>query len=140
MFAGLPDGEPAESVHGVYRDLIASEPGRVRGWPVQARFLDVGSPKDYLKTVFDLAGTPDDAGVFEGVSEVDASARVTRSVVWAGARIGPDVALDRCVVAGGTQLPRGFRAAERVLVPASLLRASDGVEARDGVAVFPLSS
>lgn len=46
VFAPLPDNTPIETVSGVYRDMIGALP-RVRIFPVDATFHDVGTPEDY---------------------------------------------------------------------------------------------
>ncbi len=50
VFAGLKDGEPMNSVLGVYDALIASEPGSIRGYVCDAGFWDIGTPDDYAAT------------------------------------------------------------------------------------------
>ena len=49
-FAGLKDGEPANSVRGLYEQLIAANPGSIRGYVCDARFWDIGTPEDYAAT------------------------------------------------------------------------------------------
>src|SRR5215467_1083654 len=49
-FAGLKDGEPANSVRGLYEQLIAAQPGSVRGYVCHAKFWDIGTPEDYEAT------------------------------------------------------------------------------------------
>ena len=49
-FAGLKDGEPANSVRGLYEQLIAAQPGSVRGYVCHAAFWDIGTPEDYAAT------------------------------------------------------------------------------------------
>ena len=48
VFADLPDDMPLETIHGVYKPLIES--GRVRVFPVDATFYDIGTPEDYAET------------------------------------------------------------------------------------------
>ena len=62
-------------------------------------------------------------------AEVAASARLRDTIVWAGAVIGADVVLTRCVVSDGVRVPAGFAAEGRVIVPAHGLtaRADDAV-------------
>lgn len=129
LFAHLADGVPAETVHGFYRDLIADAPGRLRIWHAPARHVHyIGTPREYLDAALALGGprspetTPD----------------VAKSIVWPGTRLGLGVALDHCVVAGLEQVPAGFGAANAVLMPASVVHASDRVEVRNGIAVFPM--
>lgn len=49
VFADLADGVPA-NVHGVYEQLIASNPGSIRGYVCEAAFWDIGTPDDYAAT------------------------------------------------------------------------------------------
>ncbi len=59
-FAALKDGEPMNSVRGLYEQLIAAQPGSIRGFVCQARFWDIGTPEDYTATdaMFRGASTP----------------------------------------------------------------------------------
>jgi NDP-sugar pyrophosphorylase family protein len=50
VFADLTDNTPAETVSGIYREMIAASPGRVRIFPVDAEFFDIGTPEDYQAT------------------------------------------------------------------------------------------
>ena len=72
VFAGLPDHTPAETVREIYRALVARAPGRVRVFPVDATFHDVGTPADYLAMCAEFGG-------------VDARG----NVVWPGATVAP---------------------------------------------------
>ena len=130
VFAALPDGVPAETIAGLYGELLTTQFGAIQGWRVDQPFVDVGTPRDYWRAVLDMTQT------IPGVA--DAGARVTRSVVWPGARMAADVELDQCVVAGAVTLPRGFRARESVLVPAALVRPGEAAQVIGDVAVFPL--
>jgi mannose-1-phosphate guanylyltransferase len=49
VFAPLPDDTPIETVSGVYREMIGALP-RVRIFPVDATFHDVGTIEDYAAT------------------------------------------------------------------------------------------
>ena len=49
-FARLKDGEPANSVRGLYEELIAAKPGSVRGYVCETTFWDIGTPEDYAAT------------------------------------------------------------------------------------------
>ena len=49
-FAGLNDGEPVNSVRGLYEQLIATTPGSIRGHVCEASFWDIGTPEDYAAT------------------------------------------------------------------------------------------
>jgi mannose-1-phosphate guanylyltransferase len=57
VFAPLPDNTPIETVSGVYRDLVGALP-RVRVFPVDATFHDVGTPEDYEATCLAFGVSP----------------------------------------------------------------------------------
>ena len=127
VFDVLADGVPAETVSGLYRDMIAHEPGRVRAWRASATFLDVGTPRDYLTTALRYGGATNAP-----------TAQTTRSIVWPNVICGPDVTFDDCVVAGPLRIPAGFRARSSVIVPASVVRSGDAADIRGSLAVFPI--
>ncbi len=122
VFGELPDGEVAETVSGVYLDLL-KEPGRVRVWPVEADFIDVGSPADYLAAAITLAGASD-ALLIDASADVASSACVTRSIVWSGAHIGPNAHVTDCIVTTGAVVPSGFEAARKVIVARGVYHAA----------------
>jgi mannose-1-phosphate guanylyltransferase len=126
VFARLADGVPAETVAGIYLDMIAEQPGAVRGWPIDVPFMDVGTPRDYLRVALAHA----DAG--------DVPERLSGSVVWPDARVPADAELHDCIVAGPVVLPSGLRATGSVLVPASVVRPGEKVAVTGQVAVFPM--
>lgn len=108
VFAALPEDEPAESVGGVYRSLIAEQRGSVRAFLADAPFYDVGTPAGYLNTALSI-------GSIEGVasphigrgSRVDPSARIVESVLWDDVEVSAGVTLERCIVADGVHVPAG---------------------------------
>jgi len=111
VFDRLPIGKPAETVSGLYRDMVRESPGSVRIWPVDAPFLDVGTAADYLAAVLSLAGAD---VVIEGGAVVDPSATLHRCVVWTGATIGARARLSECIVLSGAQVPAGTTATDKV--------------------------
>ena len=131
MFDHLVDGVPAETTSEVYLQMLEDRFGSLRAWRVDERFVDVGTPRDYLQAVNALQAPSDGPAAPLG-------ARVTRSVVWPGAWLAADVELDECIVAGPVTLPAGFRARQSVLVPAALLRPDETIPTIGDVAVFPL--
>jgi mannose-1-phosphate guanylyltransferase len=112
VFDRLPPGQPAETVSGLYRELIVEAPGSVRVFPVSVPFLDVGTPADYLDAVIRLAGRD---VVIEGTADVDPSAELSRCVIWDQVTIGPGVRLSNCVVLSGAQVKASARAPHQVL-------------------------
>ncbi|MCC7186542.1 MAG: NTP transferase domain-containing protein [Acidobacteria bacterium] len=123
VFDGIPLGSAAETVAGVYRDLVRDRPGAVRAWRVDATFLDVGTPSDYIDASLHIAAqegragdviieTPWTADARPGT--VDPTARLTSCVVWPDATVGADAVLDRCVVLSGVTVPAGTQAVGKV--------------------------
>jgi len=137
LFAPLADGVPAETVAALYKDGLSSRSIAVHGYPADTTFVDVGTPGDYLATSLKMSGNPE-GRVVETGARVDASARLTRTIVWSGARVAADVVLDDAIVAGDVSLPRGFTARRSVIVPAGVATEAERAHVRDGVAVFPI--
>ncbi len=141
VFAGLPDGQPAESVSGVYRALLAPAPSRIAAHVVDVAFYDVGTPADYLATSLAVARA-------EGLGDrlppgrrarIDAGARLVRTAVWDDVTIAGDVELTECIVGDGASVPAGTRLARRVLVPAGAVEAPPGAARLGGLVVVPLA-
>lgn len=115
-FASVPDNRPSETVRELYPQLIAQQPGSVRACPSRARFLDIGTARDYLASVVNIAreeGRPLDVGT--GV-RVDPTARVRGSVLWDQVSVSAGAELVECVVADGVVVPEGARYERQVLV------------------------
>jgi mannose-1-phosphate guanylyltransferase len=119
-FASLDDGVAAESVSAVYPTLMADRPGSVRAFRSHARFLDIGTPRDYLDACLRLAGA---TLVAAPTARVASTAIVTRSVLWGDAEVGRDARLDAVVVGDGVRVPAGTIASNAVLTagPAGLV-------------------
>ena len=118
VFAGLPDNEPAESIGGVYRELVQA--GKVHAFRSNAMFRDIGRPQEYLETTFAVArdeGATRDVVVERG-AEVADGAQLDRVIVWDGSRVPADARLTNCVVAGAT-VPAGTAAGNSCIVPAA---------------------
>jgi len=123
VFDAVPMGTAAETVGGVYRDLVEHRPGAVRAHRVDATFLDVGTPADYIEASLHMARaegvatdvlveppwTPD-----SHMAVIDPGARLTRCIVWPDSTIEADVELDQCVVLTGARVPAGTQAKEKV--------------------------
>jgi mannose-1-phosphate guanylyltransferase len=123
VFDAIPIGAAAETVAGVYRELVERQPGAVRAHRVDATFLDVGTPDDYIEASLHIARaegaaadvlveqpwTPDSRVAF-----INPDARLTRCVIWPDTTIEGDVELDSCVVLSGETVPAGTRARGKV--------------------------
>jgi NDP-sugar pyrophosphorylase family protein len=119
VLASLPDNTPAETVSGIYRDLVASAPGRVRVHAVDAPFHDVGTAADYVATCRAFGG-------------VDARG----NIIWPGARVDAGARVSDSIVAGDIVVPADFVAEHEILMPASLARPGDRCEIVGDVAKF----
>ena len=116
-FARLEDGIPAESVMGLYPQLIEENRRALRGYVVDAPFKDIGTPADYLQTSMDLASTEGDrmaSGV--GVA-IDASAVLRRTALWDRVTVGPGCHLEECIVCDGVVVPAASTYRRCALVP-----------------------
>jgi mannose-1-phosphate guanylyltransferase len=106
-FRSLRDGRAANSIGGIYDELIAARPGSIRGFLSEAVFHDIGTVADYWKTSFAIAGSPDARGWQGHDVEMGRDVRVNRSIVWDNVRIGAGAALDECIVTDGVEVPAG---------------------------------
>jgi NDP-sugar pyrophosphorylase family protein len=138
IIAPLADGVPAETVKGIYRERVQTSPGDVRGWRLALPFVDIGTPADYLRTALTFTDGYSGSSIVERGANVDPSAILARTVVWADATIGAAADLDGCIVAGRVTVPAGFRARGAIIQPAETARAGEEDAVRDGLAVFPL--
>lgn len=113
VFADVPANTPTETVAGIYRTLVANQPGAIRAWRVDAPFIDVGMPADYLDAVLRVARAEGKSTnpVIEApwapdqqAAVIDSTAQLTDCVVWPGAVVVAGTALTRCIVFPGGQV------------------------------------
>jgi mannose-1-phosphate guanylyltransferase len=117
VFTSLTPGEPASSIGGVYDALIASRAGAVRGFVCDAEFWDVGTTADYWRTSQAFIGRSIAAGPTMGRSaRIDASARVTGSILWDDVEVGRDAVVDECIVTDRVVIPDGAEYRRAVLI------------------------
>jgi mannose-1-phosphate guanylyltransferase len=122
VFDSVSAGEPASTIGGIYDALIASQPGSVRAVISDAAFFDVGTPADYWRTSQAFITSDGSAGSTVGARvEIDATARVTRSILWDDVRVGAGAQLDDCIVTDGVTIAPGVTHRREILV-----RADDG--------------
>jgi mannose-1-phosphate guanylyltransferase len=134
VFAGLEPNRPADSVGGVYRELIEREPGSVRAYCCRSRFRDIGTAADYLRTSIELSADEQSPSSLRGRDgRVDRSAALARTILWDRVVVSADVELDTCVVADDVIVPRGSRFAR-----AAIARARDGDAGPDDMVVGEL--
>jgi NDP-sugar pyrophosphorylase family protein len=115
-FASARDGEPCESVAGLYPALMRERPGSVRSWTSAASFDDIGTPATYLATSLALAAAEGGSTIEKGAI-VEPGARVERSVLWPGATVAAGASVRDSIVAGGVTVPAGTRYNRAVLTP-----------------------
>jgi mannose-1-phosphate guanylyltransferase len=118
-FAAVPPGAAADTLRGLYPQLIAAAPRAVGVWTTTAAFHDVGTPAEYLRTAAHVAaaeGRPLDRGAG---GRIAGSARLDGTVCWDEVEIGDDAELVECVVGDGARVPAGLRARRASIVPAS---------------------
>jgi NDP-sugar pyrophosphorylase family protein len=122
-FRSIAAGAAVNSIGGAYDALIAARPGSICGYVSDARFWDVGTPLDYWNTSLAFMGPdPDEQGARGRRVRVEASARVTRCILWDDIEVGPDCTLVECIVTDGVRVPAGASYRRGVLV-----RGDDGV-------------
>lgn len=109
-FADLPLNEPADTIPGLYRSLVAKDPGAVRAFLCEADFWDVGTPLDYLDASRAIGEREGRALSHVGQrSLVQPAARVIDSVLWDDVAVGAGATVERCIVADGVTIPAGVR-------------------------------
>jgi len=141
VFARLDPDEPANTVSGIYRELLASRPGAVRAMTAAAAFFDIGTAADYLDTCLAIGRAEGLGEVLAGArTEVRAGARVTRSVLWDDVVVAGGAVLDECVVAGSVHVPAGLRLSRRVVVPRGDRAPVAGAELAGDLLVTPLDA
>ncbi|MDO8834923.1 MAG: NDP-sugar synthase [Vicinamibacterales bacterium] len=117
VFAPLNPDRPAESVSGLYRDLIRSRPGAVQAYCCDAAFHDIGTAADYLGTSLTLAARESAHGTLTGYAcAISPRARIDRSVIWDRVTVAAGVSLTECVVADDVEVPPGLAFTRRALV------------------------
>jgi NDP-sugar pyrophosphorylase family protein len=115
-FGALIPGEPAASIGGVYDALIAARPGAVSGFVCDATFWDVGTPADYWRTSQALLAPASEGSSTGRNARIDASARVTNSILWDDVEVGAGAAIDECIVTDGVRVPAGAAYQRSILV------------------------
>jgi len=130
-FESVPDGVPSETVNGIYRSMIASDPHSIGAYVCEASFRDIGTPADYLETSMQLAGVEGDHLVSGQRTEIAPSAAIVRTAIWDDVRIGERAELIDCIVADGAIVPAGARYERCAIVPVTA-RTATGRQRIDG--------
>ena len=118
VFDSVRRAKPASSIGGVYDALIASQPGAVRGFVCDAEFWDVGTVEDYWRTsqAFAAQQRSSQAQAQDAAPRIDASARVTRSILWDDVVVEADAVVDECIVTDGVHVAAGASHQRAVLI------------------------
>jgi mannose-1-phosphate guanylyltransferase len=123
-FASLSDGEPANTIGGVYDTLIASRAGSVAGFVTTAEFWDVGTVDDYWQMSDAFAARERRGDVVCGrAASIHRDARITRSILWDDVAVGAGAVVDRCVLTDHVRVAAGAVCRNQVLI-------ADGTENR----------
>ena len=138
VFAGLPDGEPAESVNRVYPALLAQDPRAIAAYVCDASFQDIGRPADYLETSLELARLEGDRLRHGERVEIHSTATLTATAVWDDVSIGRDARLDSSVVCDGARVPGGARYTRSVILPARGLTPGPDERVEHGLLISPI--
>lgn len=116
-FAGVSLERPSESLRDVYTHVAAEQPGRVRIFPTDAAFHDIGTAADYWQTAMVLTGIQGGEPDYGSGCVVAASATVAQSILWDRVRVGDGAVLSRCIVADDVEIPAGARYDRAVITP-----------------------
>jgi len=138
VFAALPDNVAAESVRGIYREMITAEPGALRVFVADTTFVDIGTAADYHRTALAYAAD-DPAQLRARDARIDPAARLHATIVLEHATIGAGVDLSSCIVCETTAVPSGYHDAGAVLAPASWVDAAPGGTQVGALARWPLA-
>jgi NDP-sugar pyrophosphorylase family protein len=137
VFAGLPDGVPAESVGSLYPRLIRENPRAIKAFASDAAFEDIGTADDYLRTSIGRASSEGDRLAAGSAVRISKSARVLRTAVWDDVSIGDGASLVECVVGDGARVPEGARFERCVLLPAAACEPAPGQRVEGDLLVAP---
>ena len=106
-FRALPDGQVVQSFDDVYVRLLTSHPGSIRGYVTDSAFQDVGTTGDYWATSFALLGDDAPERAYGRRVRIDATARVTLSILWDDVDVGAGSVVEECIVTDGARIPAG---------------------------------
>ena len=138
VFAELADGVPSESVNALYPVLIRRDPESVAAFVCNARFQDIGTPADYLRTSIHLAREEGDRLTAGRNVRIADSAVLRSTAVWDDVVIGPRARLTDCVVADGAQIPADADYERCVIVPAAGRPGGAAERVEDGLLIASL--
>lgn len=105
-YDGVSPDMPCDSISGVYAALSRRVPGSVRIQPVTTTFVDIGTPRDYLRTCLEMAAR-EGGTTFGARVVVDPSATVTNSVLWDDVAVEAGARIDGCIVTSEVRVQAG---------------------------------
>ena len=109
-FEDLPLNQPADTIPGLYRSLVAQDLGAVRAFLCDADFWDVGTPSDYLEASRSIGAKEGRPLPHVGQRTiVSPTARIVDSVVWDGVSVEADASVQRCILGDDVRIPAGSR-------------------------------
>jgi NDP-sugar pyrophosphorylase family protein len=113
--AAVHRGDVARSIGGIYDQLLAARPGSVRGFVSDAAFFDIGTVADYWRTSWALTRSADGSTSGRG-ARIDASAHVSRSILWNDVSVGARAVAEDCILTDGVRVAAGAVHRREVLV------------------------
>ena len=105
-FRALPDGQ-ASSIRETYDRLWTTRPGSIRGYICNAAFQDIGTTSDYWTTSFARLGDRPAEQAYGRRVHIDATARVTQSILWDDVEVGANTVVEECIVTDLVRIPAG---------------------------------
>jgi NDP-sugar pyrophosphorylase family protein len=128
LLARLPDGA-SDLVDALYHPLLA-DGATIRALETARLWHDLGTPRRYLEGVlaWALGGSTKTARVVAG-AEVAEGARLRRTVVESGARVGAKARLDDCLVLPGAECGEGVDLRRAIVGPGAVVAAGERGEA-----------
>ena len=116
VFQAVRSGERASTIGGLYTEMVSSGRDLVRAHRVGGRFLDVGTPTDYLATSLTLAAEEGVASLTNSRSRIDVSARLVRTAIWDDVVVDAGCELTDCVVTDGVHVDAGTQLTGQILI------------------------
>ncbi|HEY8549563.1 MAG TPA: NDP-sugar synthase [Vicinamibacterales bacterium] len=140
VFAHLPEGVPAESVLGVYPEMLRDEPRTIRGFVCDAPFIEVGTPADYLRVQEEVAAAEGTSPWTRGARTSLAESGVVKdSVLWDDVEIGAGAQVERCILTDGVRIPAGLHVRDAAIVRAPGIAPRAGERTLDDLLIVPLN-
>ena len=117
VFAGLAAGTAANTIGGVYDELIARTPGAVRGYVCETEFWDVGTVEDYWRMSDAFTARERKGDVVRGRGgSIDPTARIRRSILWDDVDVGAGASVERCILTDGARVAPGAVHRDEVII------------------------